>query len=338
VEAATASTPTGLGQTAWPGLPKGVRVLGGAPPACWNWRLAFVDGGKPGVIVAGAGFSSYQKAVQYFSARTRGPTYFTFTNNRGTYLFCYEEVEGSRVIKICEDGMNAITRPNGVTLSPKASAGKGRGSHAGDPLQEGFGLVVEGLGQVPGVPIYAPATGIYAGLPTTPGLNWWNYCWIYIPGSGLPSNPGAAGITPPNQPTDPTGEVGSWVAGYSGEWYWFPPGLLASSGRTPYGQIVGGDGVTYNVYAQSDYATSDIGSGLTTSSYPAPAQFTASPFDPSASPGQWVLPACPDYWVWVTSLSDNVAADLGTTSGVGTAVLVGLGLLVTGGVAYAIWG
>jgi hypothetical protein len=123
------------------------------------------------------------------------------------------------------------------------------------------------------------------------------------------------------------------VQGYQGEYYWFPYGRQG----TPYGGVVGGDGIKHAIYSQSSAASADIANGLTTGTNPPPPA-QPSPFDPNQGPGQWTQ-IVPDYWVWLTpsSASSLVASNLGTTSNVGTVVLVGLGLLVVGGIAYFVF-
>jgi hypothetical protein len=211
--------------------------------------------------------------------------FFTY----GSYLFAYDR----GVIKVCADGMRFAQQGGVVVLVPPSARG------------------VSGLGQ------------IQTALPTTPGLSWWNYSWLYVG-----TDPGAAGVVPPGQPVSATGEVGKWVTIGSGVWGWYPPGTAGS----PYGQVVGGDGNTYDEYSQSSVAASDVASGSGTSSFtPPPAG--PSPYDPSASSlGSWVL-TMPDYWAYVTSPADLAASSLGTsTTNVWLLGLVGLALV--GGVVY----
>jgi hypothetical protein len=182
-----------------------------------------------------------------------------------------------------------------------------------------------GLGQVP----TNVSSGIQTGLPTSGGLWWWNYAWIYVPASGLPPDPISGGVTPPNQPQY-SGELGSWVEG-NGFFLWFPAGIQG----TPYGQILGGDGNTYDVYASSNSSASDMSAGQG-STFPAPPSFTASPYDPSAPAGEW-LNTYPDYWIWDSSPSDIVGSALGTSSTGGIIALLLVGLLIVGGVTYLVY-
>jgi hypothetical protein len=182
-----------------------------------------------------------------------------------------------------------------------------------------------GLGQVP----TNVQPGISSGLPTSGGLWWWNYAWIYVPASGLPPDPISGNITPPGQPQY-SNELGSWVEG-NGFFLWFPAGMQGS----PYGQIQGGDGVLYDIYASSGASSSDMAAGQG-SSFPAPATFTPSPFDSTAPAGEWIN-TYPDYWAWVSSPADIVGSALGTTSTGGIIALLVIGVLVVGGVTYLVY-
>jgi hypothetical protein len=97
-----------------------------APSHCRHWLLAFVDGAKkPNVAVSGYGFS-YQKAVHHFAGR--GAIFFTFTNDKGRYLFAYEMLGGRHVIKLCTDGLQVSQTPNGAapwTVHSAKQAGLG---------------------------------------------------------------------------------------------------------------------------------------------------------------------------------------------------------------------
>ena len=127
-----------------------------------------------------------------------------------------------------------------------------------------------------------------------------NLMWVYLTDSG---------VTPPNQPPpgQPHGTAGSWVmVAYPSlgqeMWTWFP--------SATYGNIVGGDGVTYPVYssaaaaktdasivvttASGQWAQSALPPGAGTSSYPPP---PAGPPPGGVPGGQWFHPVL-DYWVW----------------------------------------
>jgi hypothetical protein len=163
----------------------------------------------------------------------------------------------------------------------------------------------------------APTLPIQTGNPPSPGLWWWQAMWIYYApsGSGLPSTP-PSGFAPPNQGVSPSGEVGKWVQTSSGHWDWYPPG----TNGTPYGSVVGGDGVTYGVYASSG----SVGSGGTAALVPPPA--TAPPAA-AGTVGQWINPH-PAYYIWIATSTATT-----TTSSAWIWLLLGL-TVVGGGAAY----
>jgi hypothetical protein len=170
-------------------------------------------------------------------------------------------------------------------------------------------------GQIP-INIY-PTLPIQPGNPPTAGLNWWQGIWDYYApsGSGLPSSP-PANLSPPNQPVSQNGEVGKWIQTSSDHWDWYPPG----TNGTPLGQIVGGDGVTYYVWANSTAAISDSGTG------------TSSLAPPSSPPvtgavGSWLNPH-PDYYLWISSGGTTTTA--ASTTWLWLLLLLGIG----GGVAW----
>jgi hypothetical protein len=114
----------GLGQvpTSKPPLPMGMQIV--TAPLCQRWLLAFVSASRmPDVIIHGHHFGGYQSALDYFASLGASPVYFTYTNNRGTYLFAYEETKaGHKVIKICVDGMVVRRNSQGSwTVSPSAA-------------------------------------------------------------------------------------------------------------------------------------------------------------------------------------------------------------------------
>ncbi len=115
------------------------------PGQCQHWLLAFVNGsGKANVIVHGKSFG-YQGTLNYFANRYGGQTvYFTFTNNKGTYIFAYENVKGVHAIKICTDGYFVTRTPNGsapFTVYPPSPANPAVG--VGQTAPRGFGAVFQ---------------------------------------------------------------------------------------------------------------------------------------------------------------------------------------------------
>jgi hypothetical protein len=129
---ATGGGNSGAMDTSWTNLSRNIQVLS-APPPCSFWLLAFVDGNaKPSVLTSGYGFS-YQAAIRYFTQRVgNATTYFRFTNNRGTYYYVYEVVNGQRVIKLCSHGLHLMPTPNARapwTLSATPSQGVGQVFH-----------------------------------------------------------------------------------------------------------------------------------------------------------------------------------------------------------------
>lgn len=96
--------PTGLGQI------KMLRQVPGGKAACLRWLLAYVEGGRPIVSVAGSGFS-YQKVL----ASIRAPQLFAFTGSGGTFLFAADIVNGKRCLKVCVDGLNVSHTPGSST-------------------------------------------------------------------------------------------------------------------------------------------------------------------------------------------------------------------------------
>jgi hypothetical protein len=190
--------------------------------------------------------------------------------------------------------------------------------------------------QVPSPPTpYPPQVG----EPPGNGLWWWQFMWRYIGYGGYPANPPAS-LMPPNQPVSSTGEVGKWVNMGGNYWDWFPPGIQG----TPYGQIVGGDGVVYNVYASSGYALSDVAAsagGTAVSKLPPPSG--GAPPALAGYSGQWFNPH-PDYWVFLPSAAPAAAvssAGVTTATGIVPATTTSstwlwwvLGIAVVGGVAY----
>ncbi len=134
--------PEGLGA-----LPSSIRVLGALPAQCQHWLLAFVNGSKKAnVIIHGKSFG-YQGAINYFASAYGGKTvYFTFTNNKATYIFAYENVNGVHAIKICTDGYFVTRTPNGkapFTVYPPSPvapvAGVGQVFRAPVPVTPGMG-------------------------------------------------------------------------------------------------------------------------------------------------------------------------------------------------------
>jgi hypothetical protein len=157
-------------------------------PQGQRWLLAFVNGAKPSVLLAGTGFS-YQKALNHFARISNQPVYFTYSNAKGTYLFAYETMNGHHVLKICTDGMRVLR------------SGSGRAMWTVAP-----GSRMTGMGQVS-------------------GLVWQNYAWTYMgadPGAAGVVPPGAQ--TNPGNPSNPT--VGAWIQVSSGFWVWFPAGFI----------------------------------------------------------------------------------------------------------------
>jgi hypothetical protein len=321
-------TGRGLGQ-----LPANIHVLTSATiPANARWMLAFVSGSKsPLVIVHGKSFR-YQQAINSFTALGGGQTvYFAFTNNKGTYIFAYENVNGRHVIKICTTGCVVKSTPGNHapwTVYPVTTQ-RGLGAAAKSTFTGSF---------APQVPSPATPYPPQVGEPPGNGLWWWQFMWRYIGYGGYPATPPGS-LTPPNQPTSSTGEVGKWVNMGGNYWDWFPPGIQG----TPYGQIVGGDGVVYNVYASSGNAVSDVAAsgGGTTHSTLAPPSGGPPPALPGYS-GQWFNPH-PDYWVFLPG-SPPAAASASATGAIAPATTTAttsstwlwwlLGIAAVGGVAY----
>jgi hypothetical protein len=96
--------PTGVGAA----VGRGIQLVG--PRQCRQWHLAYVEGGRPIVSVAGSGFS-YQRALETI----RAPQFFTFTGSGGTFLFASDVVNGRRCLKICVDGLRVMHTPGAST-------------------------------------------------------------------------------------------------------------------------------------------------------------------------------------------------------------------------------
>jgi hypothetical protein len=240
--------------------------------------------------------------------------YFGFQdNNPPNWAQTPGEPTGMAIMRIFEasPGLYQI----GLCIS---ESGIATTSVPGPSVAPSGGGVPQFSGQVP-INV-APTLPIQTGNPPSPGLWWWQAMWIYWApsGSGLPGTP-PAGLIPPNQPVSPTGEVGKWVQTSSGHWDWFPPGTQG----TPYGLVVGGDGVTYGVYASSGAATGDA--GTSTSSLAPPS--TAPPQLAAGTTGQWINPH-PDYYIFIAT---GVPATTTSTSWIWW--LLGL-TVVGGGAAY----
>jgi hypothetical protein len=102
--------PEGLGQGT--ALPRGVRLLRSAPSGCRNWVVAYVYGlAAPHTIVSGKGFP-YKALSEALASLPGSVHYFSYTNNRGTYVFAFERVNGAGVIKLCSDGVAMTPTPN----------------------------------------------------------------------------------------------------------------------------------------------------------------------------------------------------------------------------------
>jgi hypothetical protein len=125
-------------------------------------------------------------------------------------------------------------------------------------------------------------------------------------------------VPPPHQPSNTTG---SWIPAGPSEptkWIWYPwtvvsPGYndTASGGNaispdiiSPSSQMVGGDGLTYSVYAQ---ARPNYSGPIDSAGHPTAAPFPAPTSPPQAgnmaavsagSPARWLNPA-PNYYIWV---------------------------------------
>ncbi len=329
-------TGRGLGQVH--SLPANIHILKNAAiPANGQWMLAFVSGAQtPLVIVHGKSFG-YQQTINYFAALGGGQTiYFAFTNNKGTYIFAYEYMNGQHVIKICTTGFLVNRTPGNHapwTVYPS-------GTHA----QRGLGAAAKSTytgtitPQVPSPPTpYPPQVG----EPPGNGLWWWQFQWRYIGNGGYPASP-PSGLAPPNQPPSSTGEVGKWVNMTGNYWDWFPPGIQGA-----YGQIVGGDGVVYNVYASSSSAASQVAAGGPQGGTLPPPPAGPPPALPGYA-GQWFNPH-PAYWVFLPSAAP-VAAPVSATTATGTMIVPAtttattttsstwlwwlLGIAAVGGVAY----
>jgi hypothetical protein len=167
-----------------------------------------------------------------------------------------------------------------------------------------------------------PYTGPYqSGVPTSTGLWWYNYQWVYA--GGQPP----VGVYPPGAQMSPgaNGEIGKWVLIGQNQWGWYPPGgALGAAPGTSYGVVVGGDGVTYGVWAQSGAAATLASGGSST--FPPP---SAPPPWMASTNGQWIGSG-PAYYAWVAPTA------LATTTSSSTWIWLLLGLAVVGGGAYYI--
>jgi hypothetical protein len=148
IEAGEANKNYGVGQVP---APAGIALLSHSPP-CSRWLLAYQHGApRANLFVHGTGFSwkgvlSYLR--QQVGSRT---TFFTFTNDKHTYLFVYEVLGGQPMLKLCADGLRARPHPSGrFTMMPPRVRGIYR------PRQRGLGNVLSS--QPPG---YASGGGAY---------------------------------------------------------------------------------------------------------------------------------------------------------------------------------
>lgn len=139
--------PTGLGQ---------IQLLTQRPKgACRHWLLAYVEGGRPIVAVAGSGFSYQQALAQIGSGKM-----FVFTGSGGSFLFATDVVSGRRCLKVCVDGLNVSQ--GGAAKYTVSNGRTGMGEVPG----VGVGANPVGVGESPVGVGEAAGTGLQ--YPTTP--------------------------------------------------------------------------------------------------------------------------------------------------------------------------
>lgn len=142
--------PTGLGRE--PGEVTGfgrIQLLTARPRgACRHWLLAYVEGGRPIVSLAGSGFS-YQKAL----AQIGSGKMFVFTGSGGSFLFATDVSNGRRCLKVCVDNVHVLQTPGAAT---KWTVSNGRTGVGEAPT--GVGAGPTGVGEAAGTGLIFPTS------------------------------------------------------------------------------------------------------------------------------------------------------------------------------------
>jgi hypothetical protein len=175
LEAGEANKNYGVGQSPAT-APAGIAVLS-STPHCSRWLLAYQHGApRANLLILGHGFSWTQLLAylsQTFGSKT---TFFTFTNNKHTYLFAYEVVGGQILVKLCADGLRARPHSSGrFTMMPPTRRVRGLFRQR----QRGLGNVI--ASQWPGYPSNYNGTNLYVKVLNFPVSS---SSWVRV--SGIP--------------------------------------------------------------------------------------------------------------------------------------------------------